>query len=157
MRVSGFQGARLSRAARQGDFAKLMELYETNYLLLRVLAPCLDELGLGETYRSSVPNCMPLYLSVLERCPYTTTLHLSYQFDGSTRERREPDLTLRLYRDARTAEVLSGLIHGERHIERKTRSLNNSWQINRFLYKWLRYCNFRGHKFSEGRTVQVSL
>jgi len=88
-----------------------------------------------------------------EQTPYTSTLRLTYRFiesEGDTpRAIAEPDLMLRVYHDARSAEVISGLIHGQQHVQRKTRGLDNSWQLNRFLYKWLRYLRHRGHNLSD--------
>ncbi len=127
-----------------------MELYEQNYLQLRLLIPDLKRAEIS-TDVSKVPGCLPLYMQVIEKSPYTTTLRLTYRFVSangrSSRASAEPDLMLRVYHDARTAEVVSGLIHGQQHVERKTRGLDNSWRLNRFLYKWLRYLHFRGHHF----------
>ncbi len=47
---------------------------------------------------------LPVYLTVLERCPYTTTLRCSQPIGGSMAF-IEPSLTVRMYHDARTAEV----------------------------------------------------
>ncbi len=133
-----------------GRFCNLMELYEQNYLQLRLLIPALKRAEIS-TEVSKVPGCLPLYLQVIEKSPYTTTLRLTYRFVSSSgrpsRASAEPDLMLRVYHDARTAEVVSGLIHGQQHVERKTRGLDNSWRLNRFLYKWLRYLHYRGHHF----------
>lgn len=128
------------------QLAKLLTLYEQNYVQVRMLIPQLQELSPG-VYWSQVDNCLDLRLQVLESSPYTTTINLSYVFDGQTRAHAAPDLQIRVYHDARSTEALSGLMHGHRLTTRRVRSLNGSWQLNRFLYKWLRYCRHRGHSF----------
>lgn len=47
---------------------------------------------------------LPVHLAVLERCPYTTTLRCSQPIGGNMAF-IEPSLTVRMYHDARTAEV----------------------------------------------------
>lgn len=131
-------------------FGNLMELYEKNYMQLRLLIPALKK-GPINTSVSSVPGCLTLYMQLTEQNPYTSTLRLTYRFisdDGKgSRASLEPDLYIRVYHDARSAEVLSGLLHGQQHVPRTTRGLDDSWKLNRFLYKWLRYLLFRGHRF----------
>lgn len=128
------------------QLAKLLTLYEQNYVLIRLLVPRLQEMPQG-VYWSRVEHCLDLRLQVLEISPYTTTVNLSYVFDGSTRGHAAPDLQVRVYHDARSTEALSGLVHGHRLTTRTVRTLEGSWQLNRFLYKWLRYCRHRGHIF----------
>lgn len=127
-------------------FASLMELYEQNYLLTRLLAPDLKKLAAGE-YVSRADACLPLYLSVLEKERYTTTICLSYRFKDRLPYPKQPNLTIRIYHDASTTEAMSGLIHGQRYTQRNVRRLHESWKLNHFLYKWLRYCVHRGHSF----------
>jgi len=140
------------KARTTGRFGNLMELYEQNYVQLRLLIP--DLRSTDPTARiSRVEGCLPVYMQLTEQTPYTSTLRLTYRFiekdTDSMRAIAEPDLMLRVYHDARTAEVISGLMHGQQHVQRKTRGLDNSWQLNRFLYKWLRYLRHRGHLLSE--------
>ena len=138
-------------------FGNLMELYERNYVQLRLLIPDLKK-GPVATSVSQIPGCMTLYLQLTEQSPYTSTLRLTYRFIETSsdesgqkmgmRATSEPDLTIRVYHDARSAEVMSGLLHGQQHVPRKTRGLDGSWRLNRFLYKWLRYLLYRGHGFN---------
>lgn len=125
-------------------FARLMDLYEANYINMRLLLPALDQLQ-GDCV-SRVNGCLDLHIRVIEKSPYTSTLNLTYVFTDGNRDQYEPDLYVRVYHDARQAEVVSGLLHGQRHVKRCSRSLEGSWKLNRFLYKWLRYCLRRGHK-----------
>ncbi|MEM7258799.1 MAG: DUF1249 domain-containing protein [Pseudomonadota bacterium] len=128
-------------------FGNLMELYEKNYMQLRLLIPELKRIPQMPVV-SHVSGCLPVYFKLLEQTPYTSRLHLTYRF-GDARDARAmvaPDFEIRVYHDARTAEVVSGLLHGQQHVERKTRNLDDSWRLNRYLYKWLAYLLRRGHR-----------
>lgn len=139
----------LHRPKTTERFTALMELYEKNYLLMRLLSPELKVLEPG-TYVSQVNTSLPLELSVLTHSRYTSTFNLTYRFfDTSTKGRsdREPDLAIRLYHDARTCEVMSGLMPEGRIEVRRTRDLDEGRRLNRFLNKWLSYCLRQGHQF----------
>lgn len=126
-----------------------MELYESNYMAMRLLAPGLRTFE-GQRYVSAGHGGIPLELSRLEHGRYTTTFNLSYRFSSSRQGRaREPDLAIRLYHDARTCEVMSGLLPGHRFEPRRTRDLEESQRLNLFLNKWLRYCLGQNHAFDE--------
>ena len=132
------------------NLAELMELYEANYLRLRVLLPDLSDLGNGAV--SLVPDCMGLYLKVLERCKYTTTLLLHYRF-SDTQEPTAPHTQIRVYHDARIAEAMAAEIHTSQQLLDVNKSLKERWRRNRFLYRWLGYCLKRGHKFKSNRVL----
>ena len=130
------------------SFATLMELYEGNYILMRRLAP--DLRRLREANVSRVRGSVDLHLCLRERSPYTTTLSMTHFFDRGEYA-VEPDLLLRVYHDARVAEVMP-----ETPVERfclwsgrrpEPRSLDWRWEMNRFLNRWLRYCLSEGHGF----------
>jgi uncharacterized protein YqiB (DUF1249 family) len=132
-------------------FACLMDLYEQNYLLMRLLAPELKRMGPG-SFISRVPGAMTLELSDLSHSRYTSTFNLTYRFSGNSvrgRSRREPDLAIRLYHDARSCEVMSGLMPEGRLEVRRTRDLEEGRRLNRFLNKWLSYCLRQGHAFND--------
>jgi uncharacterized protein YqiB (DUF1249 family) len=127
-----------------------MELYECNYMRLRLLVP--DLAAVEDIAVSRVDGGLDLHLRVLERCKYTTTLNLTYYFTDEQGEFPAPDIRVRIYQDAQVAEVLScGRRRGIRHPEydrvRRQHSLDEKWQMNRFLYKWLGYCLHHGHGF----------
>jgi len=95
---------------RPGSFSGLMTVYESNYIKLRHLIPGLDEReGVGDTRISTAERDCDLYFDLLMREPYTTTLKLTYWFDvdagGAV---ADPDLTLRVYHDARLVEAVAG-------------------------------------------------
>lgn len=135
------------RPQTSGRFASLMELYENNYLLVRLFVPALRSMD-EACYVSRVPGCMDLELSQIEHNRYTTTFNLTYRFTSTDRKSCEPDLTIRIYHDARTCEVVTGIIGTRRTEHRRVRNLDESWRMNRFLYKWLRYCMYQGHQFT---------
>lgn len=141
----------LHRPRHSDRFASLMDLYEQNYLLMRLLAPELRKMH-GHSFISAVPGAMSLEMSELSHSRYTSTFVLTYRFaEDSPRGRsvREPDLAVRLYHDARSCEVMSGLMPEGRIEVRRTRDLDEGRRLNRFLNRWLSYCLRQGHSFSE--------
>ncbi len=139
-------GTARSRPKTSGRFASLMELYETNYMLIRLLVPGLQGLE-DPLYVSQPPGVMALELSQIEHSRYTSTFNLSYRFSAALRHEREPDLAIRIYNDARTCEVMSGLIPTDRQEIRRVRNLMDGYRLNRFLQKWVSYCLRQGHSF----------
>lgn len=131
-----------------------MELYELNYIQLRQLVPDLDAVQKHSVSR--VNGALNLYLTVRERCKYTTTLHLTYQFNDNTGEFPAPDIVVRMYHDAQVAEVISRGPKRSRRADAYDRfhhqySIETKWHANRFLHKWLGYCLHQGHAFSPAR------
>ena len=99
---------RRGRSANPRSFAGLMELYEQNYIRLRNIAP---DLAVADEMISSVPEHQDLFLSITERCKYTTMLRMTYQFEDEGQLLLEPDLHLKIYHDARMVEVQMGVDH----------------------------------------------
>jgi uncharacterized protein YqiB (DUF1249 family) len=152
MRYSGKY--KVHPGVRARDLPALMELYELNYIQLRQLVPDLD--AIQDNSVSRAEGALRLHLTVCERCKYTTTLHLTYQFSDEGGEFPAPDLTVRMYHDAQVAEVMSrGGTRGRRDTGydrfRHQYSIEAKWQANRFLHKWLGYCLRQGHGFSPAR------
>lgn len=85
-------------------------------------------------------------LRILERSPYTTTLELSRTCVGVSSEwLAMPKLTLRMYHDAKLAEVLAW--EGHKRLRPRYEYPNQSmyqsdekYQLNRFLGEWLNLC-----------------
>ncbi|MFA7593486.1 MAG: DUF1249 domain-containing protein [Thiohalobacteraceae bacterium] len=127
-----------------------MAIYECNYIRLRQLLPGLTAAAMGSVSR--VEGALDLHLRVVERNRYTTTLHLTYLFKDELGLFPAPDIQVRIYHDARLAEVLScGRLRSRREAARncwrRDSSLDDKWRINRFLQKWLGYCLRQGHRF----------
>jgi uncharacterized protein YqiB (DUF1249 family) len=141
-------GIRPQRNALRGRYVHLMALYADNYWrLTRVLGP--DRLALGE-YRSSVGDGLDLVLRMEERHPYTLEFTLSYTLPDPESGAPDPSASLRLYRDARLAEVLA--CHGARRIEdaigrgaSPEMVVSHRLRMNAFLSKWLEYLEDCGH------------
>ena len=136
--------------AEPDTFAGLMDLYERNYIGIRRLVPAMPPAQ--SRWVSRVPDGLGLHLRINERFRYTTELSLTYYFSRHDRAVAEPDLCIRVYHDARLAEVMSA--HLRRWPEFVNREgcggksqLRARWHVNRFLYKWLNYCLHQGHRF----------
>lgn len=135
-----------------------MSLYESNYIRLGWLIDDLATIS-GAVVSQADGDC-PLHLMVGERSRYTTTLTLTYLFDdpnadplnGESPPLADPDLQIRVYHDARLAEVQScARWHRHSMLEsirsELTRDLGERWRRNIMLNKWLDYCVERGHRF----------
>ncbi len=133
------------------DLGELMSIYECNYIRLRQLIPDLNTLAATGAI-SITAGALDLHLTVTERNRYTTNLTLTYLFDDEQGRFPAPDIQIRIYHDARLAEVVScGRRRGVRHATydawRRDYNLDDKWRINRFLQKWLGYCLRQGHRF----------
>jgi len=143
---------RRGRDVNARSFAGLMELYEQNYLRLRNLAP---DLKVADEMISSVPGHQDLYLSISQRCRYTTMLRLTYRFEDEGEVLFEPDLHLKVYHDARVIEVqqFTSRAYGPLYI---ADMIEQKWLMNRFLFKWLGYCLHQDHYFQPMQHLKAS-
>lgn len=125
----------------------LIDLYENNFIRFRKLVADLHSIRTMGT--SHLAGCQSVYLRVIERSRYTTTVRMTYLFHNDDGDAvSEPDLKLRIYHDARLIEVVAGhLRHGQQcHDRLPASALGPKWRLNRFLYKWLGYCLYLGHR-----------
>lgn len=125
----------------------LMELCERNFTLLGRLSP--DLAVMAGAYRSVVPGAAALQLDVLEQNRYTTVVRLTHVFAGDGCHDPDPDARVRIYHDARQAEVVelrqsvlpvAGLYDHP--------GLQQKWRANLFLGRWLQFCIVQGHSFT---------
>ncbi|HWK72981.1 MAG TPA: DUF1249 domain-containing protein [Povalibacter sp.] len=141
----------VSWRSRPASFVSLMSLYESNYIRLGWLIK--DLASVSDTAVSKVEGDCPLQLTVEDRSRYTTTLLLTYVFGGEHAPATDPDLQIRVYHDARLAEVQS-CARWHRHCMLESirselaRELGDRWLRNVMLNKWLDYCVERGHRFA---------
>ena len=150
-------GAEQERRARFGTrgIADLIRIYEASYVRLANLIPDLS--GCDRLMVSRVVGALDLHLEIVERQPYTTSLILTYRFADRHGSVLEPNARINVYHDVRAAEVVS---HCRRRKSRAIRpwtpgrmpELDRKWQMNRFLFKWLRFCAYQGHIFLPGIT-----
>lgn len=140
----------LHKPRNSGRFENLMDLYERNYMLIRLLAPELRSMNEG-CFLSEAADTPTLELRDISHSKYTSTFKLTYHFErsGPGLKPYEPDLFIRLYHDARSCEVMSGLLPEDRLAARRTRDLENGQRLNLFLHRWLAYCLRQGHSFSQ--------
>ena len=145
--------ARSSWRARPSSFVALMSLYESNYLRVGWLAGDLQTLR-GRLVSRVSTDC-DLILNVVEQTPYTTAINLTYSFPVAEQQQLLPDMTVRVYHDARLAEAQSWAGQHEHAMlrlwrSRAERELDQRWARNMMLNKWLEYCVDRGHRFQPG-------
>lgn len=131
------------------SFAGLMEMYEVNYIYIRKL--CGDRISTPSAAVSRVPEGMDLHLQVLIRTKYTSTIALTHYFtDSEAGPVAYPDIKLRIYYDSLQAEVLPRCCHLNLRAFSHDAAhffLLKRWRMNRFLFKWLSYCDWQGHSF----------
>lgn len=138
--------------ALPNSFTGLMDMYETNYIQLKLLFGSIR--SLPDQQFSMVAERLPVLLEVRERSAHTTTLFITYLFGDYTNTVQEtrPDLLVRIYHDALQAEVighrcrLDERILQNQHLPRDN-MLNCRWRMNRFLFKWINYLRRQGYKF----------
>lgn len=140
-----------------GRFAWLMNLYDDNYWRLsRVFGA--EALAVG-SYRSCVHDGLDIDLTVLERAPYTAEIKLSYAFVDPLTGQPEPSAHIRVYADARAAEVtacyfgsrLEHVLGGQPSI---AAIVDHRLRMNAFLNKWLEYLESLGHdRFASLRSL----
>lgn len=144
-----------------GSFGGLMALYESNFIKLVHL---LGESRTGDVQAvSRVSGDLPLYLTQEARDTnrYTHDLRLTYLFQNSGPTVADPDLRVRLYLDARVAEVRGWARHHRHGVlvhlrECYGREIDKRWARNMMLSKWLDYLLERGHSFTEIREPQLA-
>lgn len=143
---------------RPRNLAALIDMWEGNYFRLMRLVPELEHMQ--GTVVSRVAGALDLYLTVVERFPYTTTVGLTYRFEDEEGAADEPNVLVRVYHDVKAVEVISYrrrrrvLVARERRRGRMP-ELNLKWEWNRFLHKWLGFCQRQGHIFLRCNAISV--
>jgi uncharacterized protein len=112
----------------------------------------------GDEYRFMISRGEQQWLNqlrILERSPYTTTLYLCQTaVAGESRWLHMPRLTVRMYHDAKLAEVLAW--EGHKRLRPRYEYPNQSMyhadeklQINQFLGELLTRCISEGHQIND--------
>lgn len=153
------------KARYQVDLSALMAVCETNYWRLRkLLLPVFPDFKPGAEFFIAIPAAEAgaerhLLLRVLERCVYTTTLDfVEVSASGYLPDNRHwglsPQLTVRIYHDAKTSEVIA--FQGQRHFLGRyeypnplMRQRDEKLQLNNLLADWLNHCLHYGYPASK--------
>lgn len=127
----------------QSDLSHLMWLYERNYQLARNLLGELDD-DVFEAEIQSKNDDLALSLTRLDKQNHTEMWHLTYWFHDGDQDVADPDLELRLYHDTKQAECWRVGQHNHldllRHFKTDaTDAMEQKWQRNMMLNKWLQY------------------
>lgn len=138
--------------ALPNSFTGLMDLYETNYMQLKLLFGSIH--ALPEQQLSCIAGRLPVLVEVRERSAHTTSVFITYLFGTYTESIQEtrPDLLVRIYHDALQAEVISHRCRFDDSTMRHAalavdNMLSCRWRMNRFLFKWIRYLRHQGYHF----------
>lgn len=135
----------MSNMTRKKYFPNLTGLHamcDKNYACLMKLLPEVDEEQLK--YQFGTRGNLQYKISILECSRYTTTLEIAQVHQGLP-EFLKASMQVRLYHDARMAEVISS-----QHISRlkpsykypnaKMHQRNEKEMVNYFLSEWLHFC-----------------
>ena len=144
-------GLRL-RVVQPRSFAGLMTLYAANYVSLRQLLG--DLRALPSALVSNSPSDLRIYLGVCERSCYTTSLRMTYWLEVGGDCKPNPDLSIRIYHDARLAEAVSCRHRPQPGKPEPAASAGRSellrrWSLNVLLRKWLEHCLDHRHRFNK--------
>ena len=89
----------------QPKLRRLQELQTEIYRQLQLLIP--DQVTQYDSFQSRVHGSPLLRMDILERHPFTHFIRLTYQFERMESLEIAPDAHIRVYNDARLAEVTS--------------------------------------------------
>lgn len=118
-------------------------LYERNFAKLTALLPDLpQEQG---RYIAVAAGLAPIHVEVLERNPYTTTVHIRQGLGAGRPWVCDLSMKVRIYHDARVAEVISyqgiqALQPFYAYPNPKMLQPYEKRRVNQFLGEWLSYC-----------------
>lgn len=136
------------------DLKRQMAQAEANYLRLLKLLPDLDTCDRREFQLMHDQHRVRIRLEVDERFAYTTSVVVSQQHEQASRWLAAPKLVVRLYHDARVAEVictrqrrqLAGVYP---YPNRQMHQPDEKAQLNAFLGEWLSHCLAQGQVLEE--------
>jgi len=140
----------LSARKYQPRLSTLMNLCDVNYMLLLKLLG--DKEDVGEVRQFFISDFLSYEIKVNEVTRYTTLVTISQNaviMGGNLSQLFRPKMMIRLYHDARMAEVISS--QDVRQVQprydypnTKMHLPNEKEQINTFLKEWLQLCHQLG-------------
>ncbi len=132
----------------------LEKLCETNYQKLLRLIP--DLLSLNEPAVGLSKGKPALHMEIVETTKHTLTVLLSHCFERDLGSFIEPAIKIRIYRDAKLAEVIRD--HDKFDVTKMINKLGQineiieyKWSLNYFLEKWLDHCLLTEYRFKSSR------
>jgi uncharacterized protein YqiB (DUF1249 family) len=136
---------------RPGTLGGLISLYEGNFIKLSALLG--DAAGISGQRVSRTDRDCDLHLSIEDGSRYTRQLRLTYVFEEPAGPVADPDLSVRLYLDARVAEVTGWAVFHRHDLlaelaEQYSREIDRRWARNMVLSKWLDYLLENGHSYA---------
>ncbi len=139
----------MSHSIKNDRLRDPMWYFERNYSALMAM---LDETRLLEMERVQFElGCYPVELEILEDTRYTILLKISQKFSETDVLLADVVFTIRIYQDARLAEVIS--YQGQHSIQYKYPYPNEGMfvpdekrQCNLLLYDWLNACTRLNYK-----------
>lgn len=138
------------------DVSQQASYYEANFERLVWLVPALASApdSIRGILLSHGADGMSLQLTMLEHSKYTTTIALTHHLRMDDAMVTDPFMKIRIYHDARVAEVLSYQCQSPLQIFHPDATLNlpnlrEKCRINRFLSEWLDYCIAHGYRFAQ--------
>ena len=129
-------------SAEPGSFVGLMTLYESNYIKLNYLFPKIRQYNTDKTIKSLFGN--DIHLGINKKTKYTMIISMTYSFEEIDIIEYEPNLTIKIYFDSRSAEVIGvGKLNKKSRLRDITYQnkniINQLWRRNIILNKWLDY------------------
>lgn len=141
------------RSRHKVDLAGLQALCAANYVAIEKLLPQLR----GETSGHFIVDALGghnVAVKIVERAPYTTIIDIE-QLGSATSAAPSPQFQVRVYHDARMAEVVA--CQGHRHIKPRYDYPNTGmyqrdekFQLNRYFGEWLSLCLANGRSVHSG-------
>lgn len=133
-----------------------MALCASNYAKLSRLVSLVD-LEVGEGFYLEIENQPKLLIQLEQKSRHTVTYRLQQDSEKISLKRR---YLVRMYHDAKVAEVLSGLNQGMLppvypYPNSQMKQPDEKIQLNRFLSEWLNFCLEFGQSHSLDKTQLV--
>jgi uncharacterized protein YqiB (DUF1249 family) len=127
---------------------RLQDVQEESFRQLQLIIP--EQVTQYDFFQSSVAGSPLLRMDILERHPYTLFIRLTYFFETDDDPELAPDAHIRLYKDARLAEVTSfnpdqGCRRTASPYYPHRQLFQKNWRQNLALDKWLGYLLLQGH------------
>lgn len=129
------------------DNQSLLALYENNYMLFRLLLPCLPQEDGWCVLEAK--GLRPAYLHRVSIHRYTSEWILAHHFPEHSERPLAPDHQIRVYHDARLVEAR---IDGSEVPVSKQREVK--MMRNRALGEWLDYCYRHGYRLNLDAEVE---